>query len=132
MNEKEIKKKISIHGVDQLKLFGLNDNNLKEIESHFKVKIVARGSELTFIGDQAEIKIVEKLFGELITILEKNDNITENDVITVIEVIKSGRFKDKKNTDLSSAIVFTKEGHIKPKTKGQQIYYKSTKYKQFH
>ncbi len=126
MSTVETKKKISIHGVDQLQLFGLNDCNLKEIESHFNVKIVARGSDLTFIGDQTEIKIVEKLFSELITILEKNDRITENDVITVIEVLKSGRLKPGKNNDLSSVIIYTKEGQIKPKTEGQQKYYQST------
>ena len=127
MNTVEIKKKISIHGVDQLKLFGLNDGNLKEIERHFNIKIIARGSDITFIGEQTEVKIVEKLFAELITLLEKNDRITDNDVITVIEVLKSGKLKNKKNTDLSSVIVYTKEGQIKPKTNGQRKYYQSTK-----
>ena len=127
MNKIEIKKKISIHGVNQLNLFGLNDNNLKEIERHFNIKIAARGSELTLIGDDAEVKRVEKVFAELITILERNEKLTENDIITVIEVLKSGRTKDNKNTDLNSVIVYTKEGHIKPKTAGQKKYYKSTR-----
>ncbi len=126
MTKIETKKKISIHGVDQLNLFGLNDNNLKEIERHFNIKIVARGSELTLIGDESEVKIVEKLFAELITILERNEKLTENDVITIAEVLKSGRTKGSKNSDLSSVIVYTKEGHIKPKTDGQKKYYKST------
>ena len=127
MTKIEIKKKISIHGVNQLNLFGLNDNNLKEIERHFNIKIAARGSELTLIGDDAEVKRVEKVFAELITILERNEKLTENDIITVIEVLKSGRTKDNKNTDLNSVIVYTKEGHIKPKTAGQKKYYKSTR-----
>jgi len=126
MTKIETKKKISIHGVDQLNLFGLNDNNLKEIERHFNIKIVARGSVLTLIGDESEVKIVEKLFAELITILERNEKLTENDVITIAEVLKSGRTKGSKNSDLSSVIVYTKEGHIKPKTDGQKKYYKST------
>ena len=127
MTKIETKKKISIRGVNQLNLFGLNDNNLKEIERHFNIKIAARGSELTLIGDDAEVKRVEKVFAELITILERNEKLTENDIITVIEVLKSGRTKDNKNTDLNSVIVYTKEGHIKPKTAGQKKYYKSTR-----
>ena len=126
MTENEIKKKISIHGVDQLNLFGLNDNNLKEIERHFNINIAARGSDLTLIGDEAEVKLVEKLLAELITILERSEKLTENDILTVAEVLKSGRTKETKNTDLSSVIVYTKEGHIKPKTDGQKKYYKST------
>jgi len=127
MSNIQIKKKISIHGVNQLNLFGLNDNNLKEIERHFNIKIAARGSELTLIGDDAEVKTVEKLFSELITILERNEKLTGNDVITVAEVLKSGQIKNSKNGDLSSVIVYTKEGHIKPKTDGQKKYYKSTR-----
>lgn len=126
MSNLQSKKKITIHGVDQLNLFGLNDNNLKEIERHFNIKIAARGSELTLIGDDSEIKTVEKMFSELISILERNEKLTENDVITVAEVLKSGSLKNDKNSDLSSVIVYTKEGHIKPKTDGQKKYYKST------
>jgi len=126
MNSVEIKKKISLHGIDQLKLFGLNDSNLKEIEEHFNVKIVARSGDLTLIGEKTEVKTVEKLLSELIIILEKNDHISENDVITIIEVLKSGKVKNNKNDELSSTIIYTKEGQVKPKTDGQKKYYLST------
>ena len=129
MDNLETNNKISIHGVDKLKLYGINDCNLKEIESHFSVRIVARGSELTLIGEKPEVQVVEKLFAELITILERNDKLTENDVITINEVLKSGRTKENNNTDLSSVIVYTKEGHIKPKTSGQKKYYQATQEK---
>ena len=127
MSALEIKKKISIHGVDHLKLYGLNDANLKEIESQFNIKIIARGSEITLIGEEGQTKVVEKLFSELITLLEKNDKITENDILTVAEVLKSGTIKANNNTDLSSIIVHTKDGHIKPKTDGQTKYLNSTR-----
>jgi len=127
MSDLEIKKKISIHGIDQLKLFGLNDANLKEIESQFNLKIVARGGEIILIGDEAKVKMVEKLFSELIMLLEKNENVTENDVLTIAEVLKTGRIKESNNTDLSSVILYTKDGHIKPKTDGQKKYWQSSK-----
>lgn len=122
----EVKKKFSIHGVDQLKLFGLVDDNLTQIESHFQTKIIARGSEITLIGDDAEVRLIERLFAELVTILEKNDRITENDIITVIEVLKAGKENTQQEMDLSSVIIYTKEGGIKAKTSGQKKYCKST------
>lgn len=122
----EVKKKISIRGLDQLKLFGLNDGNLRKIERNFNAKIIARGSEITLIGEQEEVQLIERLFAELIKILEKNEQITENDLTTVIEVLKSGKVKKDKPHDLSTVIIYTKDGYVKPKTEGQKHYYLST------
>jgi len=122
----EVQKKISVRGLDQLKLFGLNDCNLRKIESNFSAKIIARGSNISLIGEQSEVQLIERLFAELIKILEKNNQITENDLITVIEVLKSGRTSSEKPQDLSTVILYTKEGYVKPKTEGQKKYYQST------
>ena len=128
MKEQLIKKRISLQGVNQLKLFGQNDRYLREIEQHFDAKIVARGNELVLIGEQEVTRLLEKLIGELIVLLEKNDRITENDVQTIIQVVTSGMVKvrDDDDTNLQDVIIFTKEGSIRPKTEGQKEYYKST------
>lgn len=122
----EIQKKISLRGLDQLKLFGLSDGNLKKIQNNFKVKIIARGSEVTLIGELDEVQLAERLFAELIKIVEKNDSVTENDLNTIIEVIKSNQISFEKPTDLSTVIIYTKNGFVKPKTEGQKKYYLST------
>ncbi len=121
----EIQKKIPVHGLDQLKLFGFNDVYLRKIERNFDVKIVARGGEITVAGEAQEVQSIERLFVELIKILEKNDQITENDFITIIEVIKSGKVLTEKSEDLSSVVLYTKDGYVKPKTEGQKRYYLS-------
>ncbi len=126
MSTNDIQRKISIRGLDKLALFGLNDGNLKKIEKHFKARIIARGSEIILIGEQQEVQIIERLFTELIKILENNNHITENDIHTVIEVLKSGRTTIEKPTDLSKVIIYTKNGYVKPKTDGQEEYYLST------
>jgi len=122
----EVQRKITLRGVDQLKLFGFNDKYLRKIESNFQSKIIARGSEITLIGEADEIKVIEKLFAELIQILEKNDQLSENDFITVMEVLNTGQAKVNQSQDLSSVILYTKEGYIKPKTDGQKLFYQST------
>jgi phosphate starvation-inducible protein PhoH and related proteins len=122
----EIQKKISIRGLDQLKLFGLNDGNLRKIERHFKAKIIARGSEITVRGEPQEVLLIEKLFEELILILERNDQLTENDLTTVLEVIKSGKISPEQSSDNAGVIIYTKEGHVRPKTEGQKRYYQAT------
>lgn len=123
----EIQKKISIRGIDQLKLLGLNDANLRKIERHFQTKIFARGSEITLRGDAQEVLIVQKLFEELILLLEKNDQLTENDLNTVLEVVKAGKIAPEATAETNSGvIIYTKEGQVRPKTEGQKRYYQST------
>lgn len=126
MSTNEIQRKFSIRGLDKLALFGLNDGNLKKIEKNFDARIIARGSEIILIGEQNEVQIIERLFTELIKILENNNIITENDIYTIIEVLKSGRTAIEKSTDLSKVIIYTKNGYVKPKTDGQEKYYLST------
>ncbi|MDZ7331863.1 MAG: PhoH family protein [candidate division KSB1 bacterium] len=118
----EIQKKISIRGVNQLQLFGFNDINLRRIEKNFGTKLIARGDEITLVGAESEIQIVEQLLLEMIKILERNQQITENDLTTLIEVLKSGETIQEKPTDLSSVVLYTKDGYVKPKTEGQKRY----------
>jgi len=125
MTTTEILKKIPIHGLDQLKLFGLNDVYLRRIEKNFNARIIARGGEITVVGEQHEVQSIERLFLELIKILEKNDQITENDLITVIEVLKSGKILAETPEELSTVVLYTKDGYVKPKTEGQKRYYLS-------
>ncbi len=125
MTTTEIQKKISIRGLDQLKLFGANDGYLRIIESHFNARIIARGSDVTIAGEQHEVQLIERLFAELIKILEKNDQISENDLITIIEVLKSGKDSPEKPENFSEVIIYTKDDFVKPKTGGQKKYYQS-------
>lgn len=125
MTTTEIQKKFSISGLDQLKLFGTNDGYLRKIENSFNARIIARGSDITIAGEQHEVQLIERLFAELIKILEKNDQISENDLITIIEVLKSGKDTPEKPENLSDVIIYTKDGFVKPKTAGQKKYYQS-------
>ena len=121
----EVQKKFSISGLGQLKLFGTNDGYLRKIENHFNARIIARGSDITIAGEQQEVQLIERLFAELIKILEKNNQISENDLITIIEVLKSGKDSSEKPENLSEVIIYTKDSFVKPKTVGQKKYYQS-------
>jgi len=122
----EVQRKIILRGVDQVKLFGSNDKYLRKIESSFHSKIIARGSEISVIGEADEVKVIERLIAELILILEKNDQISDNDFTTVMEVLNAGQAHFESTHDLSSVILYTKDGYIRPKTEGQKLFYQST------
>lgn len=124
-NKTDLQKKISLRGVDQLKLLGLNDENLRVIENNFEAKIVIRGSEITLIGQQQELDQLESIFKELISVAGRNSIVSVNDVNTIIDLTKSGNIKESKNKATTSPILYTKDGVIAAKSEGQQKYYEA-------
>lgn len=127
--QKEIKKTLSIGGIDQLKLFGTNDEYLRYIENNFNAKIVARGNEITLIGKPSEIEQIELIFKELISMTERNSGIDLSDVQTVVDVIKSGDIQENSSQKpfSNSVILYTKDGTIAPKSQGQRDFYEATR-----
>ncbi|HDI51483.1 PhoH family protein [candidate division KSB1 bacterium] len=122
-----MQKKFSIKGIDQLQLLGFQDANLRLIQQHFNAKITVRGSIVSIEGTEQEVREIEKLFSELIMLVNHNGGVTRKDVETLINLIRTEKDTAKQHVeDLSSVILSTKSGFIRPKTPGQQRYYRST------
>ncbi len=120
-------KKISLTGVDTVQLLGYNDAHLQVIEERFELKVTVRGDQVTLRGSQEEVSRVEKVFKELIYILNKNGNLTPNDVETVIDLVNVNgspveTVGDLVTDDGDPAILLTKVGIIKARTPGQRAY----------
>lgn len=121
--------RISLRGVDTLRLLGQGDRNLNEISKHFKARIVARGSEIILLGEAAEVKLIDRIFTELILLLNRNGELGPADIATVIEVVKRGDPAEaavKLPANGHPAIVYTKSAAIKPKSAGQAAFYSAT------
>jgi phosphate starvation-inducible PhoH-like protein len=120
-------KKIQLSGVDTVQLLGYNDANLQIIEDHFESNITVRGDQVTLRGSASDVTKIEKVFKELIYILNKNGNLSPNDVETVIDLVSVNGSPAEPAGDASSdegdpAILFTKVGVIKARTPGQKHY----------
>ena len=122
-----VQQKISIKGIDQLKLFGHQDSLLRKIDSHYKSKIVARGSEILLEGEAQEVEDLKKIFYEL-TLLASNDKVvSEKDLEAVIELVQNKQStKAQAYDNLDSVILYTKDGAIKPKSVGQKAFLDSS------
>lgn len=125
-----VDKKIKAEGVEMIRLLGLNDANLQFIENRFDANIVVRGDTIILKGDEYQVEQLEKIFKELIYILSKNGTLSTNDVETVIDlVLVNGEAALPKSvtqqfpeTDLDSAVLYTRNGIIKARTQGQREY----------
>ncbi len=83
-------KQLSIDGADPLLLFGFNDIHLRKIEDTFpETQITARGSEIHLEGEPEALEKVERVFSEMMTLLERNEHLTEEDVDTVLALFDS-------------------------------------------
>ncbi len=125
-----VERKIKIEGVDPLALLGLNDSNLHVVENRFDAQIVVRGDTITLRGQSEEVEQLERIFKELIFLLNRNGNLTTNDVETVIDLVAANGEpalpksveSSMNREDLDFTILYTKNQLIRAKTPGQREY----------
>ncbi|NOX36187.1 MAG: PhoH family protein [Calditrichaeota bacterium] len=128
--EEKLEKVFKLEKVDPLILLGYQDQNLKIIERHFPVQIIARGNQIKLIGPDAEVEQVENVLSELVFLANRNKTVTPEDVETVVHVVKAhtpvieGTVEAEKTVsrsrELDEVILFTKRGFVKPRTPGQR------------
>ncbi|MDZ7373828.1 MAG: PhoH family protein [candidate division KSB1 bacterium] len=130
-------RRISIRGIDHLGLLGLHDANLRRLQEAFDATIVVRGGEIVLRGDEQELDALERIFNELIFILNRTDRVTEGDVDTVTQLVLAesrsalerrpeGAERSETAVGRRSVILYSKSGAIRPKSAGQQRYYEAT------
>lgn len=114
---------LSIKGVDPLHLLGSQDEHLRMIEESFPSKIVVRGDAVLFSGEPEDIDALERLFTELIFLINRNGRLDKKDVSTIIDLIKAGNGKVSAGMEREEKVLFYgKKGLIRPKTRGQEAY----------
>ncbi len=114
-------KRITIEGTEPLLLFGFNDVFLRRVEAAFpRTQITARGNQVFLRGEEEMINQVERVLNELILILNRNGNLTENDVDTVLTLFTLGDGAGYAGHDTRDVVLFTPQGGvIKAKTPNQ-------------
>lgn len=116
-----IEKRIILENADMLSLLGMNDNNLKLIEDRFNATVIVRGDNVIIKGVPEEISSIEKVFKEMIYVLNTNGQLRTSDVETILDLTVEGKeVVDEKEID--SVVLYTKNDSIRAKTPGQLNY----------
>ena len=103
-------------------LFGSFDENIKLIEKEFQVKVICRGSELKIQGDEENVDKGKRAINNLLTLINKGETLTEQNVRYVISLVKDGN-DDKLVSMAGDCICISAKGKpIKAKTLGQKKY----------
>lgn len=121
-----VEKKITLENVNLMNLLGINDANIKPIEDRFNTSITIRGENLILKGVLEEVESIEKIFKEMIYVLNTSGKLNPNDVDTILQLTSEGReIVDEKEVD--SIILYTKSDVIKARSGGQSRYIDAAK-----
>lgn len=103
-------------------VFGQFDKNMKKIERALNVTIVIRNDSVKILGNDANIKSACNVFSQLITLSERGNDITEQNVDYTLELQKVSKESAVVEID-KDTICHTINGKpVKPKTLGQKAY----------
>ena len=118
-----VEQTFSIDRMEQaVSLFGSFDENIKLIEKEFRVRVICRGSELKIQGDEENVDKAKRAITNLLTLINKGESLTEQNVRYVIALVKEGN-DDKLTSMAGDCICISAKGKpIKAKTLGQKKY----------
>ena len=121
-----MEQRISIERMEQaVNLFGSFDENVRLIESEFKVTVSNREGELRVNGEVEDTMLAVKALNALLTISNRGEPITEQNVRYVISLVRAGQ-EDRISELTQDVICISSKGRpIKPKTIGQKKYIES-------
>jgi len=108
-------------------LFGKKDKNLKVIEKELNVNMIARGNTIKITGDSKAVEDSSEIIEELLSITNKDKELTEREVNYAIELLQ-------KDSSINLEDIFSevlqmnfKGKKIKVKTLGQKLYVEAIK-----
>jgi phosphate starvation-inducible PhoH-like protein len=95
---------------------------LQRIEEQFpEVFIIARGNDVTLRGNDADVRLVEKIFAELLFLVNRNGELYAKDVDAVIKLIVAGESQVTLTVEGDDdVIVVTRTDAIRARTLGQR------------
>lgn len=124
MEANRTEKTIKIDDINNLSaLFGNYDENIKIIESNYRVSINAHNDNIKIKGEENDVRKAEESISGLLALINKGENITAQNINYIMSLVDDGnsdRISDLK--DLECIIVTQKGKPVKPKTLGQKKY----------
>lgn len=105
-------------------LYGQQNENLKEIENLYGIRIHSRGGKLSLEGDSKEVESAHKFLSEIYTLMQKGYSLDPGDLELASRIVdeKSIQLED---VFLDTVCVSTRKKIIAPKSLTQKLYIES-------
>ncbi|MCG8652276.1 MAG: PhoH family protein [Pirellulales bacterium] len=105
-------------------LYGQQNNNLKEVENLYGVKIHSRGGKLSFEGEDDEVQSAHRLLKEIYGLIEKGYTLNPGDLELASRIVDENDIK-LEDIFLDTICVSTRKRIIAPKSLTQKLYIES-------
>jgi len=115
-------RKIQIPDEGAESLFGTYDENLKQLESQFGVRIRTSGKELIVEGEPADVARAEKVLDQLSTLIRGGYRLGKGDVRTAAQLVAQDENVELADYFLRSATKTSGRRQIVPKSVTQKKY----------
>jgi phosphate starvation-inducible PhoH-like protein len=103
-------------------LFGVQDQNIKYLETLLDVRIGARGNELLIDGDERDIKTVEQILHDFGDLFEDGNRFSDKELKDAFKQISEDRAYSLKDHFLKSRFNPSGKKSVAPKTANQRKY----------
>jgi len=104
-----------------VRLLGAGDGILRLLEKSLVSDVLVRGNEITLSGPPAENALAERVFTELLELIEKGETLTEDVVKRSIGMLTSG--ESERPAEVLTLNILSRRGRtIRPKTVNQKRY----------
>ncbi|UQW98629.1 PhoH family protein [Rummeliibacillus sp. G93] len=110
-------------------LLGISDANLKLIEEAFQIQMITRGDCIVIVGDEENKQQASELVEQLLKVIRKGININQRDVVSALEMSKSGTMEYFSELYDEAIGRNTKGKIIRAKTIGQREYIQAIRHK---
>lgn len=101
-----IERKLVLENVDLMELFGPNEYFLELIDSRFEATLIVRGDTINLRGTKEDLKKIETVINEMVYMLNKNGNLNEKDITSVLDLVDLQDKPDSKNVDSNNRIIY--------------------------
>jgi len=104
-----------------VRLLGARDEMLRLVESSVASDVHVRGNEITITGKPADNALTERIFAELLELIEKGETLTADAVRRTVGMLTDGT--DERPAEVLTLNILSRRGRtIRPKTLGQKRY----------
>jgi phosphate starvation-inducible PhoH-like protein len=102
-------------------LLGSRDEVLRAVEESVRSDVHVRGNEITLTGDPADNAFAERLFGELLALVDKGQQLDPDAVRRTVTMLDSGT--SERPAEVLTLDILSRRGRtIRPKTLNQKHY----------
>jgi phosphate starvation-inducible protein PhoH and related proteins len=103
-------------------LFGSYDENLKHLESLFKVRIRTQGHDLLVEGEAPNLDKVDRVVGQLSSLMRDGLKLSNSDVKTASDMVAQDTLVDLRDHFLKGSLTAAGKRRVAPKTVNQRKY----------